>query len=57
MWITNKTCITFDPVKEYEEIQRFMKENDMSRWKEYPATTGITFVHEQTYFIGEKEEE
>lgn len=57
MWITTKTIVTFHPVKEYEGIQRFMENNDMSKWKEYPSTVSITFVNEQTYFIGEKEEE
>lgn len=57
MWITTKTIVTFHPTKEYEEIQRFMENNDMGKWKEYPSTVGITFVNDQTYFIGEKEKE
>lgn len=56
MWITTKTIVTFHPTEEYEEIQHFMENNDMSKWEEYPSTVGTTFVHEQTFFIGEKEE-
>ena len=52
MWIMTKTIVTFHPTEEYEEIQRFMENNDMSKWKEYPSTVSITFVNEQTYFIG-----
>lgn len=57
MWITTKTTITFHPTDEYEDIQRFMRSNDMSKWKEYPSTVGISFVNEQTFFCGKKEEE
>lgn len=52
MWITTKTCITFDPVKEHEQIQRFMKMNDMAKWTEHLTTTGTTFVHQQTVYCG-----
>lgn len=40
MWITTKTIVTFHPTEEYEEIQNFMENNDMSKWKEYPSTVG-----------------
>ena len=54
MWITTKVSISFHPVNEYNEIQAFMKTNDMSEWKEYPSTVAITFVKEQTLFTGEE---
>lgn len=57
MWITTKTTITFHPTDEYEDIQRFMQNNDLSKWKEYPSTVGISFVNEQTIFCGKKEAE
>ena len=57
MWITTKTYISFHPVNEYEEIQRFMKDNDMSKWREYTSTMATTFVNEQTYFIEKEEKE
>lgn len=52
MWITTKTFITFDPVNEHEQIERFMKMNDMTKWTEYPSTVGTTFVHQQTLYCG-----
>lgn len=57
MWITTKTIITFDPIKECERIKQFMKKNNMNEWREYPSTVSTTFVNERTYFIEEKEEE
>ena len=54
MWITTKTIITFDPIKEYERIKNFMNGNNMDEWREYPSTVGTTFVNERTYFIEEK---
>lgn len=58
MWITNKTIITFNlDDDEYEDVQRFMRSNDMSKWKAYPSTVGTSFVNEQTFFCRKKEEE
>lgn len=46
MLLTNKTIITFDPIKEKYPMEKFMEENDMTEWREHPSTVGITFVRE-----------
>lgn len=46
MFLTNKTIITFEPIKEKRIMEKFVEDNDMSEWREYPSTVGITFVRE-----------
>ena len=48
MLITTKTIVSFDPVKEYEQIQTFKKQNNMDEWKEYESTVSDTFIKEET---------
>ena len=46
MFLTNKTILTFDPTKEKYVMDKFMKDNDMTEWREHTSTVGITFVRE-----------
>ena len=46
MFLTNKTILTFDPIKEKNVMEKFIEDNDMTEWREYPSTVGITFVRE-----------
>lgn len=52
MFLTNKTICTFDPIKEKHIIEKFMEDNDMTEWREYPSTVGITFVREIMLSLG-----
>ena len=52
MFLTNKTILTFDPIKENYVMEKFMKDNDMTEWREYPSTVGITFVREIRLSLG-----
>ena len=52
MFLTNRTVITFDPIKECDVMNKFMKDNDMTEWREYPSTVGITFVREIRLSLG-----
>lgn len=57
MYLTNKTIITFIPIKEDHLIKKFMEDNDMTKWTEHTSTVGITFVKEDRYCIGVRGEE
>ena len=57
MFLTNKTILTFDPTKEKHVIEKFMQDNDMTEWREYPSTVGITFVREIRLLLGYEEGE
>lgn len=46
MFLTNKTIITFEPIKEKRIMEKFVEDNDMTEWREYPSTVGNTFVRE-----------
>lgn len=46
MFLTNKTILTFDPVREKDVMEKFIAENDMTEWREYQSTVGFTFVRE-----------
>lgn len=46
MFLTNKTILTFEPIKEKDVMEKFLQENDMTEWQEHPSTVGITFVRE-----------
>ena len=46
MFLTNKTVLTFDPIKEKDVMEKFAADNDMTEWREYPSTVGISFVRE-----------
>ena len=52
VFLTNKTILTFDPIKEKDVMEKFMKDNDMTEWREYPSTVGITFVREIRLSLG-----
>lgn len=55
MTITEKTTITFEPVKEYKAMTAWEQANDMSEWQKHESTAAITFIREQTVFIGVEE--
>ena len=57
MFLTNKTSLTFDPINEKDVMEKFMADNDMTEWREYPATVGIMFVREIRLSLGERGEE
>ncbi len=48
MYVTTEVIVTFDPVKEHEAILRFQEDNDMSKWRVYDSTVGITFRRKET---------
>ena len=48
MFITTKTIVSFDPVKEYEQIQTFKEQNKMDEWRKYESTVSTTFIREET---------
>jgi len=52
MFLTNKTILTFDPIKENYVMEKFMQDNDMTEWRKYTSTVGITFVREIRLFLG-----
>ena len=56
MWITSKTIITFLLPEEFETMQAFVRDNDMSEWERQEDTRGITFVKVQYYSAEGKEE-
>ena len=60
MWINYEISYGFEPVKEYEDIEKFKKANDMSKFEIHESTTAIVFVFHETYFMekrkGESEE-
>lgn len=51
MFITTEVVITFDPIKERDEISRFMADNDMSQWTEHSCTVGITFKKKESFSV------
>ena len=51
MYITTEVIITFDPIKECDAISKFMADNDMSKWTEYPCTVGITFKKKDSFSV------
>ncbi len=56
MWITSKTIITFLLPEEYETMQSFIRDNDMSEWERQEDSRGITFVKVEYYSAGGSEE-
>ena len=51
MTITVQTTITYDPIKEYEEIKRFIAEHDIGpEWQVREATTATTFTRTDRYY-------
>ena len=48
MFVTIKTIVSFDPVKEYEKIQAFEEQHDMNEWKKYESTVSSTYIKEET---------
>lgn len=51
MTITEKTIITFDPMREYHAMTAWEKTQDMSEWTKHESTVGITFVREKTVVV------
>jgi len=48
MFVTIKTIVSFDPVKEYEKIQAFEEQHYMNEWKKYESTVSSTYIKEET---------
>ena len=53
MLVTTKTIVSFDPVNEYEKMQSFKEEIDVSDWQVYESTVAITFIKTDTTEIKE----
>lgn len=45
MMITVTTVVSFNPVEEYEQMQRFIMQNEISEWEKHESTSLCTFVH------------
>lgn len=46
--ITEKTIISFDPVKEHKTMMEWVKANDMNEWEKHESTIAFIFVREKT---------
>ena len=57
MMITTSTTIGFKLPDEYEEMQEFLRTNDMSEWKEIVSTQVISYRKEGIYFTNIKKGE
>lgn len=51
MWINYRISYGFDPDKEQEDIEKFKKANDMSKFSEHVTTNGIVFAFSETYYM------
>lgn len=45
------TTVGFDPVKEYEAMRRFQRENDMRDWVKSESTVMIAFTRTKTIWM------
>ena len=50
MIITIKTKISFDNVKDYDSIQRFIENNDITKWVKDVDTLMTSFTMTKTYY-------
>lgn len=44
MWIKEVVTVGFDPVKEYEGIKQFERDNDMRDWVKSESTVCIAYT-------------
>ena len=51
MLIKTQVTISFDPVKEYEELKSFMETNDMNEFRKDSSTELVMFTKTDFYNI------
>lgn len=49
MFITIKTIISFDPLKEYDAMMRFIHQHDMTEWGKSDSTCNTIFMKTEHY--------
>ena len=52
MMITNKTIISFDPVKEHDAMVQFERDNDMRDWVKVESTAATVYMCTKTMWAG-----
>ena len=52
MMIKEVVTIGFDPVREYEDIKRFERENDMRDWVKEECTVMVAYIRTKTIWAG-----
>ena len=55
MMIKEVTTVGFDPVKEYEAMKDFERENDMRDWVKEECTVMVAYIRTKTIWAGGKE--
>jgi len=56
MILTNDTTVVFRIPEEYESLQRFMKDIDISKWKRMEVSEMICFRKHDFYMTAGREE-
>ena len=51
MWIKEVVTVGFDPVKEYEAIKEFERNNDMRDWVKSESTVSIAFTRTKSMYV------
>lgn len=51
MWVKQETRIRFEYPDEYEYEQEYIKEHDMSKWKNFQDTLGSTYVFTSSFNV------
>lgn len=54
--ITEKTIVSFNPIKEHEAMINWIETNNMDEWTRYENTVAYIFVKEKTTFFEPKVE-